>query len=151
MSLKPKKKIFKPFEILDVICPKKRNACYIFLFENDPVFFIIVMILLTEYIYLISQNLKSGTSLWNPGVFPPALIAFEGQVHPIDSLTLVTNLGYRYQSDKLSKERLEAAAVIHFSGPAKPWLEIGFPEVRSLWSRYVNFSNKFIRRCRITR
>lgn len=105
---------------------------------------------LTIYIYLISQNLKSGTELWNPGVLPPALIAFDGQVHPIDSSMLVTNLGYRYQSEEISKERLEATAVIHFSGPAKPWLEIGYPEFRSLWSRYVNSSNKFIRRCRIT-
>ncbi|WJX31818.1 hypothetical protein P8452_20209 [Trifolium repens] len=94
-------------------------------------------------------NLKFGTALWNPGVLPPSLIAFDGQVHPIDSSMLVTDLGYRYKSEEISKERLEAAAVIHFSGPAKPWLEIGFPEYRSLWSRYVNVSNKFIRRCRI--
>ncbi|TKY46802.1 galacturonosyltransferase 15 [Spatholobus suberectus] len=95
-------------------------------------------------------NLKSGMTMWNPGVLPPALIAFEGQVHPINPSMLVTDLGYRYRSEEISKEKLEAAAVIHFSGPAKPWLEIGFPEVRSLWSRYVNISNKFIRRCRIT-
>ncbi|KAK7387035.1 hypothetical protein VNO78_27507 [Psophocarpus tetragonolobus] len=95
-------------------------------------------------------NLKSGATMWNPGVLPPALIAFEGQVHRISSSMLVTDLGYRHQPAEISKEKLEAAAVIHFSGPAKPWLEIGFPEVRSLWSRYVNISNRFIRRCRIT-
>ncbi|KAH1197566.1 putative galacturonosyltransferase 15 [Glycine max] len=95
-------------------------------------------------------NLKSGMTMWNPGVLPPALMTFEGQVHPISSSMLVTDLGYRHQSAEISKEKLEAAAVIHFSGPAKPWLEIGFPEVRSLWSRYVNISNKFIGRCRIT-
>ncbi|XP_058788234.1 probable galacturonosyltransferase 15 [Vicia villosa] len=96
-------------------------------------------------------NLESGTALWNPGVLPPALIAFDGQVHPIDPSMIVTDLGYRYRSEEISKESLEAASVIHFSGPAKPWLEIGFPEYRRLWSRYVNFSNKFIRRCRIIR
>ncbi|CAI8596509.1 unnamed protein product [Vicia faba] len=96
-------------------------------------------------------NLESETALWNPGVLPPALIAFDGQVHPIDPSMIVTDLGYRYRSEEISKESLEAASVIHFSGPAKPWLEIGFPEYRSLWSRYVNSSNKFIRRCRIIR
>ncbi|XP_027342185.1 probable galacturonosyltransferase 15 isoform X2 [Abrus precatorius] len=95
-------------------------------------------------------NLNSETALWNPGVLPPALIAFEGQVHPINSSMLVTDLGYRYQTEEISKERLEAAAVVHFSGPAKPWLEIGSTQVRRLWSRYVNISNKFIRKCRIT-
>ncbi|KAK7316712.1 hypothetical protein RJT34_00380 [Clitoria ternatea] len=102
------------------------------------------------YLQWMKLNLESGTALWNPGVLPPALIAFEGQVHPINSSMLLTDLGYRYQSEELDKEKLEAAPVIHFSGPAKPWLEIGFPEVRSSWSRYVNISNKFIRRCRIT-
>jgi alpha-1,4-galacturonosyltransferase len=122
----------------------------LYLFDNGTVLLNIIDILHNSmYIYLTSQNLKFGTALWNPGVLPPSLIAFDGQVHPIDSSMLVTDLGYRYKSEEISKERLEAAAVIHFSGPAKPWLEIGFPEYRSLWSRYVNVSNKFIRRCRI--
>ncbi|XP_057745271.1 probable galacturonosyltransferase 15 isoform X4 [Arachis stenosperma] len=101
------------------------------------------------YHHWLKLNLKSGLELWNPGLLPPALIAFEGQVHSINSSMLVTDLGHRHRSGEISRERVEAAAVIHFAGPAKPWLEISFPEVRSLWSRYVNFSNKFTRRCGI--
>lgn len=93
------------------------------------------------------QNLNSGLGLWYPGALPPALMAFKGHVHPIDSSWHVAGLGC--QASEVSRERLEAAAVVHFSGPAKPWLEIGFPEVRSLWTSHVNFSNKFIRKCRI--
>ncbi|KAF7833531.1 putative galacturonosyltransferase 15 [Senna tora] len=103
-----------------------------------------------SYRQWLKLNLKSGLALWNPGVLPPALIAFDGHVHPIDSKWLVTDLGYRYQSQEISFERLQEVAVIHFNGPAKPWLEIGVPQFRSLWNRYVNFSDKFIRRCRIT-
>lgn len=98
------------------------------------------------------QNVKSGLTLWNPGVLAPALIAFEGEVQPIDSLWLVTDLGYQHRSEEEisnSLERVEGAAVVHFNGPAKPWLEIGLPEVRTLWNRYVNFSHKFIRKCSI--
>lgn len=102
------------------------------------------------YLQWLKLNLRSGLQLWNPGVLPPALIAFEGHVHPIDSKWLVTDLGYRYQSEEISVEKLQSAAVIHFNGPAKPWLEIGFPQFRSFWNRYVNLSDKFIRRCRIT-
>ncbi|KHN38308.1 Putative galacturonosyltransferase 15 [Glycine soja] len=96
-------------------------------------------------------NVQSGLTLWNPGMLPAALIAFEGQVHPIDTSWLVTDLGYRHRSEEIgnSIERVETAAVVHFNGPAKPWLEIGLPEVRSLWTRYVNFSDKFISKCRI--
>ncbi|XP_035549337.1 probable galacturonosyltransferase 15 isoform X2 [Juglans regia] len=92
-------------------------------------------------------SLKSGLALWHPGVLPPSLIAFEGHVHPIDPSWHVAGLGY--QSTEIHREILEDAAVIHFSGPAKPWLEIGFPEVRSIWNKYVSFSNKFIRECRL--
>ncbi|XP_059450043.1 probable galacturonosyltransferase 15 isoform X2 [Corylus avellana] len=90
---------------------------------------------------------KSGLALWHPGVLPPSLIAFEGHVHPIEPSWHLAGLGY--QSAEVHQEVLEAAAVIHFSGPAKPWLEIGFPEVRSLWTKYVSFSNNFIRKCSV--
>ncbi|KAI4308073.1 hypothetical protein L6164_031186 [Bauhinia variegata] len=103
------------------------------------------------YHHWLKLNLESGLALWNPGVLPPALIAFEDQVHPIDPSWLVSDLGYRHRYKEITREQLESAAVIHFSGPAKPWLEIGFPKFRSLWNRYLNYSNKFIRRCRITR
>ncbi|XP_021898387.1 probable galacturonosyltransferase 15 [Carica papaya] len=92
-------------------------------------------------------SLNSGLQLWKPGVLPPALLAFEGQVHTLDPQWHVAGLGCR--SPEVDKKTLEGAAVLHFSGPAKPWLEISFPEVRSLWSRHVNLSNKFIRKCRI--
>jgi len=50
---------------------------------------------------------------------------------------------------KIETERVEIAAIVHFNGPAKSWLEIGLAEVRSLWTRYVNFFDKFISKCRI--
>ncbi|XP_021300778.1 probable galacturonosyltransferase 15 [Herrania umbratica] len=101
----------------------------------------------TSYHKWLKLSLNSGLTLWQPGVLPPALLAFEGQVHPIDPLWHVAGLGYR--SPSAHGEILEAAAVLHFTGPAKPWLEIGSPEVRRLWNRHVNFSNSFIRKCRI--
>ncbi|CAI9772748.1 unnamed protein product [Fraxinus pennsylvanica] len=73
-------------------------------------------------------NLHSGFILWHPGALPPALIAFEGYVNHIDPSWHVAGLGYHYQYPQVDKYTLEAAAVIHFSGPAKPWLEIGDPE-----------------------
>ncbi|KAJ0111406.1 hypothetical protein Patl1_01480 [Pistacia atlantica] len=92
-------------------------------------------------------NLNSGLTLWKPGVLPPALLALEGNVHPIDPSWHVAGLGHRFPEAR--REMLNSVAVLHFSGPAKPWLEIGSPEIRSLWTKHVNSSNKFIRKCRI--
>ncbi|KAK3042439.1 hypothetical protein RJ639_000163 [Escallonia herrerae] len=96
----------------------------------------------------LNLNLNTGLGLWNPGALPPALIAFEDHVQPIDPLWHVAGLGYRFP--KVDLQMLESAAAIHFSGPAKPWLEIGQAEVRRLWAIHVNFSNEFVSKCRIT-
>ncbi|KAL0286275.1 UNVERIFIED_CONTAM: putative galacturonosyltransferase 15 [Sesamum angustifolium] len=93
-------------------------------------------------------SLNFGYALWHPGALPPALVAFEGHVHHIDPSWHAAGMGHRYP--EVDRRKLEAAAVIHFSGPAKPWLEIGSPEVRGLWYRHVNASNEYVRRCGIT-
>ncbi|XP_011098074.1 probable galacturonosyltransferase 15 isoform X1 [Sesamum indicum] len=93
-------------------------------------------------------SLDSGFALWHPGALPPALVAFEGHVHHIDPSWHVAGMGHQYP--EVDRHKLEAAAVIHFSGPAKPWLEIGSPEVKGLWYRHVNASNEYVTRCGIT-
>ncbi|KAK4769839.1 hypothetical protein SAY87_030371 [Trapa incisa] len=92
---------------------------------------------------------KSGSALWEPGVLPPALIAFKDHVHPIDPLWHLSGLGHRFPC--AHKDVIESAAVIHFSGPAKPWLEIGSPEIQGMWYKHINYSNHLIRKCRIMR
>lgn len=88
------------------------------------------------------QNLKSDLSLWQLGTLPPGLIAFHGYVHIIDPFWHMLGLGYQ---ENTSIADVQNAAVIHFNGRAKPWLDIAFPQLRALWTKYVNFSDKFIK------
>ena len=92
------------------------------------------------------QNLKSDLSLWQLGTLPPGLIAFHGHVHVIDPFWHMLGLGYQ---ENTSIADAESAAVVHFNGRAKPWLDIAFPQLRPLWSKYINFSDKFIKGCHI--
>ncbi|KAH7859674.1 hypothetical protein Vadar_004129 [Vaccinium darrowii] len=94
------------------------------------------------YHYWLEENLKSDLSLWQLGTLPPGLIAFHGHVHKIDPFWHMLGLGYQ---DNTSIADAKSAGVIHFNGRAKPWLDIAFPELRPLWSKYVNFSDKFIK------
>ncbi|PHT62866.1 putative galacturonosyltransferase 12 [Capsicum annuum] len=98
------------------------------------------------YHYWLEQNLKSDLSLWQLGTLPPGLIAFHGHVHAIDPFWHMLGLGYQ---DNTSIADARSAGVIHFNGRAKPWLDIAFPQLRSLWTKYVNFSDKFITTCHI--
>ncbi|KAK6128877.1 hypothetical protein DH2020_012251 [Rehmannia glutinosa] len=94
----------------------------------------------------LKENLKSNLTLWKLGTLPPALIAFQGHVHPIDPSWHMLGLGYQ---NKTNVENVKKAAVIHFNGQSKPWLEIGFEHLRPFWTKYVNYSNDFIRNCHV--
>ncbi|KAJ8437816.1 hypothetical protein Cgig2_013432 [Carnegiea gigantea] len=94
----------------------------------------------------LKENLKSNLTMWKLGTLPPALIAFKGHVHPIDPSWHLLGLGYQ----KYTKiESVKSAAVIHYNGQSKPWLPIGFDHLRPFWTKYVNYSNDFIRNCHI--
>ncbi|KAK4366612.1 hypothetical protein RND71_014492 [Anisodus tanguticus] len=94
----------------------------------------------------LKENLKSKLTMWKLGTLPPALIAFKGHVHPIDPSWHMLGLGYQNKSDI---DKVKKAAVIHYNGQSKPWLELGFEHLRPYWTKYVDYSNDFIRNCHI--
>jgi alpha-1,4-galacturonosyltransferase len=44
-------------------------------------------------------------------------------------------------------EEIRNAAVVHFNGNMKPWLDIGMNQFRHLWTKYVDYGDSFIRQC----
>ncbi|KAF2283586.1 hypothetical protein GH714_012083 [Hevea brasiliensis] len=80
----------------------------------------------------LKQNLKSNLTMWKLGTLPPALIAFKGHVHPIDPSWHMLGLGYQNNTDI---ENVKRAAVIHYNGQSKPWLQIGFEHLRPFWTK----------------
>ncbi|MQL72928.1 hypothetical protein Taro_005250 [Colocasia esculenta] len=98
------------------------------------------------YLHWLKLNHESGFAFWRLGSsMPPALIAFEGHTYSIPPSWHLWGLGHRPPEDD---ELLRSSAVLHFSGPAKPWLQIGFPVLRNLWHAHVNQSNEFVKSCR---
>lgn len=98
------------------------------------------------YHFWLKQNIDSNLTLWRLGTLPPSLIAFDGHVHPIDPPWHMLGLGYQSKSNI---ETVKQAAVIHYNGQAKPWLHIAFTELKSFWTKYVDYSNNFIQHCNI--
>ncbi|XP_008805098.2 probable galacturonosyltransferase 14 [Phoenix dactylifera] len=99
-----------------------------------------------KYHYWLKENLVANLTLWKFGTLPPALIAFRGHVHPIDPSWHMLGLGYQ---EKTNLDSVKKAAVIHYNGQCKPWLEIGFKHLQPFWTKHVNYSNDFIRNCHI--
>ncbi|KAG8055574.1 hypothetical protein GUJ93_ZPchr0001g29678 [Zizania palustris] len=91
----------------------------------------------------LEKNRESGFRLWKMGSLPPALIAFDGRVQAVDPRWHLPGLGWHMPDAEL----LHRSAVLHFSGPRKPWLEVAFPELRELWLAHLNGSDSFLQGC----
>ncbi|KAM3189466.1 hypothetical protein ACQJBY_068018 [Aegilops geniculata] len=97
-------------------------------------------------VYHYWQEQNEHRLLWKLGTLPAGLVTFWNNTFPLDRSWHLLGLGYKRNVNPMDIER---AAVIHYNGNLKPWLEVGLPKYRSYWSKYVNFDHAFIRECHI--
>ncbi|BBH10009.1 Nucleotide-diphospho-sugar transferases superfamily protein [Prunus dulcis] len=95
-----------------------------------------------EYHYW--QNLNENRSLWKLGTLPPGLITFYSTTKPLDKSWHVLGLGY---NPSISMEEIRNAAVVHFNGNMKPWLDIAMSQFRPLWEKHVDYDMEFVQAC----
>nr|XP_043608054.1 probable galacturonosyltransferase 3 isoform X2 [Erigeron canadensis] len=92
------------------------------------------------------QNMNEERTLWKLGTLPPGLITFYNLTHPLERSWHVLGLGY---DPALNQTEIENAAVVHYNGNYKPWLDLAIVKYRSYWSRYVKFDNSYLQLCNI--
>ncbi|KAI3450835.1 hypothetical protein Pfo_007500 [Paulownia fortunei] len=95
-----------------------------------------------EYHYW--QNLNENRALWKLGTLPPGLITYYSTTKPLDKSWHVLGLGY---NPSISMDEINNAAVIHFNGNMKPWLDIAITQFRPLWTKYVDYKNEYVQSC----
>ncbi|XP_028053418.1 polygalacturonate 4-alpha-galacturonosyltransferase-like [Camellia sinensis] len=93
------------------------------------------------------QNMNEDRVLWKLGTLPPGLMTFYRLTHPLDKSWHVLGLGYNPSVDR---SEIENAAVIHYNGNMKPWLELAMTKYRSYWTRYIKFDHPYVRRCNLS-
>lgn len=92
------------------------------------------------------QNMNEDRSLWKLGSLPPGLITFYNLTYPLDRTWHVLGLGY---DPALNQTAIESAAVVHYNGNYKPWLDLAIAKYKSYWSRHVMFDNPYLKLCNI--
>ncbi|XP_057464019.1 probable galacturonosyltransferase 4 [Actinidia eriantha] len=92
------------------------------------------------------RNLNHDRQLWKLGTLPPGLITFWNRMYSLDRSWHILGLGY---NPNVSQKEIERAAVIHYNGNLKPWLEIGIPKYRSYWAKFVDYDHVYLRECNI--
>ncbi|XP_023762926.1 polygalacturonate 4-alpha-galacturonosyltransferase [Lactuca sativa] len=92
------------------------------------------------------QNMNEDRVLWKLGTLPPGLMTFYGLTQPLDKSWHVLGLGY---NPSIDKNDIDKAAVIHYNGNMKPWLELAMTRYRSYWIKYIKFDHPYIRGCKL--
>lgn len=93
------------------------------------------------------QNMNEDRTLWKLGTLPPGLITFYRLTHPIEKSWHVLGLGY---NPSIDKSDIENAAVIHYNGNMKPWLELAMTKYRSYWTKYIKYDHPYLRSCNLS-
>ena len=52
----------------------------------------------------------------------------------------VLGLGY---DPNVEPDDIQGAAVVHYNGNMKPWLELAMSKYKSYWNKYVNYNDYF--------
>ncbi|CAM8904452.1 unnamed protein product [Rhodiola kirilowii] len=92
------------------------------------------------------QSLNEDRTLWKLGSLPPGLITFYNLTFPLERNWHVLGLGY---DPALNITQIENAAVVHYNGNYKPWLDLAIGKYKSYWSRYLTSDNPHLQHCKI--
>lgn len=93
------------------------------------------------------QELNEDRTLWKLGTLPPGLITFYNLTYPLHRTWHVLGLGY---DPALNQTAMENAAVVHYNGNYKPWLDLAIAKYRSYWSKYVMYDSPYLQLCKIS-
>lgn len=86
--------------------------------------------------------------LWKAGSLPLGWATFYNHTVALDRTWHVLGLGY---DSGVRRRDIEQAAVIHFDGIMKPWLDTGFDKYKEYWRRHVNYEHPYLQQCNIQR
>ncbi|KAE8659348.1 Galacturonosyltransferase 8 [Hibiscus syriacus] len=90
------------------------------------------------------QNLNVDHTLWKSGTLPPGLMTFYSLTKSLDKSWHVLGLGF---NPSISMDVINNAAVIHYNGNMKPWLDIAMNQYKNLWTKYVDNDMEFVQTC----
>ncbi|GAA0152377.1 transferase [Lithospermum erythrorhizon] len=90
------------------------------------------------------QKLNKDRTLWKSGTLPAGLITFHSTTKSLDRSWHVLGLGY---NPSVSMDEINSAAVVHFNGNMKPWLDIALNQFKNLWTKYVDNEMEYVQAC----
>ncbi|KAH9737175.1 putative galacturonosyltransferase 7 [Citrus sinensis] len=75
-----------------------------------------------------------------------SLLTFQDLVYALDGVWALSGLGHDYG---LNIEAIKKAAVLHYNGHMKPWLELGIPRYKKFWKKFLNQEDQLLSECNV--
>ncbi|TKY62394.1 galacturonosyltransferase 6 [Spatholobus suberectus] len=91
-------------------------------------------------------QMGSKRPLWNIGSLPLGWLTFYNKTMVLDRRWHILGLGY---DSGVDRNEIERAAVIHYDGIRKPWLDIAVGRYRSYWIKFMKFDHPILQRCNL--
>ncbi|KAK3018214.1 hypothetical protein RJ639_002748 [Escallonia herrerae] len=98
------------------------------------------------YQRLVQEQLDTEEDNSEAVMLRASLLAFQGLVHALDDTWALSGLGHNYG---LEVEAIKTAAVLHYNGNMKPWLELGIPKYKDYWRKFLSRENLFLGDCNV--
>ncbi|CAH8391663.1 unnamed protein product [Eruca vesicaria subsp. sativa] len=96
--------------------------------------------------YIKYFNLGTKRPLWKAGSLPIGWLTFYGQTLALDKRWHMMGLG---RESDIKTVDIEEAAVIHYDGIMKPWLDIGIEKYKRYWNKHVPYYHSYLQQCNI--
>ncbi|KAK4799556.1 hypothetical protein SAY86_024921 [Trapa natans] len=93
------------------------------------------------------QQLKSVEGSAESAALGATLLTFQDQIYALDNSWMLTGLGHDYG---LKLSDVKSAAVLHYNGNMKPWLELGIRKYKHYWKRFLNWEEQILSDCNIS-
>ncbi|KAL8262252.1 hypothetical protein R6Q59_026301 [Mikania micrantha] len=74
------------------------------------------------------------------------MLTFQGLLVALDDTWVLSGLGHNYG---ITSDAISRAAVLHFNGNMKPWLEVGIPNYKVHWRKFLDTENRFLTDCNV--
>ncbi|KAF7850630.1 hypothetical protein BT93_L5171 [Corymbia citriodora subsp. variegata] len=91
-------------------------------------------------------QLEHGKVLWKAGSLPIGWLTFYNQTVSLDRRWHILGLGHE---SNVALRDIERAAVIHFNGVMKPWLEIGIRNYKGYWTKHIMYDHPYLQQCNV--
>uniref|UniRef100_A0ACD5XL60 Uncharacterized protein n=1 Tax=Avena sativa TaxID=4498 RepID=A0ACD5XL60_AVESA len=78
---------------------------------------------------------------------PISLLSFQNLIYPLNERLTLSGLGYHYG---IEEEIIRTSTSLHYNGNMKPWLELGIPNYRKYWKRFLARDERFMDECNVS-